>query len=172
MVGLNYLIQAEVLITRIKKRLDFESGKVSKESPTEMEVEGLFNWIIGRLHSDEEKNVPALENYWINLELDEEGEKAVLEHGKEKYYPKYVEKEKFYIVMEKVALIFNYMENFRAKYEPPKKIEGMHITNASLDIYISIWSFFVNKVLFASIQERRAERFVLCAFYVIKVLNS
>ena len=82
MVGLNYLIQAELLINRVKKRLDFESGKVSKESSTEMEVEGLFNWIIGRLHSDEENNIPALENYWINLELNEEGEKPVLEHGK------------------------------------------------------------------------------------------
>ena len=138
MVGLNYLIRAELLINRIKKRLDFESGKVSKESSTEMEVEGLFNWIIGRLHSDEENNIPALENYWINLELNEEGEKPVLEHGKEKYQPKYVEKEKFYIVMEKVALIFNYIENFKARYEPPKEAHGVHIENASLDIYISI----------------------------------
>lgn len=138
MVRLTYLIQAEILINRIKERLSYEKGEIIPKNPTEMEEEGLFNWIIGQLHTDEEQTVPALTNYWISLEFDEDGKKEALKHGKEKYEPKYVSKEKFYIVMEKVALAFNYMENFRAKYEPPKRVENMLISNARLDIYISI----------------------------------
>lgn len=138
MVRLTYLIQAEILINRIKERLSYEKEEVTKQNPTELEEEGLFNWIIGQLHSDEEQTVPALTNYWISLEFNEDGERGALKRGKEKYEPKYVSKDKFYIVMEKVALAFNYMENFRAKYEPPKRVENMLISNARLDIYISI----------------------------------
>lgn len=138
MVRLTYLIQAEILINRIKERLSYEKEEVSKQNPTELEEEGLFNWIIGQLHSDEEQTVPALTNYWISLEFNEDGERGALKRGKEKYEPKYVSKDKFYIVMEKIALAFNYMENFRAKYEPPKRVENMLISNARLDIYISI----------------------------------
>ena len=72
-----------------------------------------------------------------NKKIETRTQQRVFSLKNKEYYPKYVEKEKFYIVMEKVALIFNYMENFKAKYEPPKKIEKMRITNASLDIYIS-----------------------------------
>lgn len=138
MVRLTYLIQTEILINRIKERLSYEKGETSCKTPSEMEEEGLFNWIIGQLHSDEEQTVPVLTNYWISLEFDEEGNKGALKRGKEKYEPKYVDKDKFYIVMERAALAFNYMENFRAKYEPPKRVEDMLISNARLDIYISI----------------------------------
>lgn len=138
MVRLTYLIQAELLIKRIKERLRFESRKSSEITPTEMEEESVFTWIIGQFYSDEESTVPALKNYWVSMELEEQEKKVVLKRGKSKYEPKYVEKEKFYIVMEKVALDFNYMDNFRAKYEPPKKVEEMHIANARLDVYISL----------------------------------
>lgn len=138
MIRLTYLVQAEILTKRIKERLSYEKGETSSQTPSEMEEEGLFNWIIGQLYSDEEKTVPALTNYWISLEFDEEGNKGALKRGKEKYEPKYVSKEKFYIVMEKVALAFNYMENFITRYEPPKRVEDMLISNARLDIYISI----------------------------------
>lgn len=142
MVRTRFLIQAELLISRIKDRLNYDSG-AGIEDPTELEIEGLYNWVISRLHSSQENTVPTLKNYWVRCVMEEKNGKWVLSHGKEAYEPKYVEKEQFYIIMEKVATIFNYMDKFSAMYTPPEKVgEGetteMIVQDATIDVYVEI----------------------------------
>lgn len=137
MIRTSFLIQAELLTSRIKDRLNYENGTV-KDDPEELEIEGLYNWVIARLHSSQENTVPALKNYWVRCQMRETNGKYALSHGKEAYEPKYVEKEKFYIVIEKVATIFNYMDKFRAMYTPPEKVSEMIVQDAILDVYIQI----------------------------------
>lgn len=103
----DYLVAAINLHERAKRRLK------CSENPMQQEIEDLFYWILRQLEwtLNMKKDFSPKE---IVLSLEKrysKGKEVTLCHeAVEEYSSRYVQKEEFYTVMEKVAEIFNGME--------------------------------------------------------------
>lgn len=114
-------IAAEIFVNRITE-------KFFLIDPIELEVNGLFYWLLGRLDREIERYYHAKDEYHISIT---QGENSIgkfrLEDGNccesnDVYYPRYVENDDdFEAVMKKVVVLFNSMPNFRAVYKSKDK---------------------------------------------------
>ncbi|MBQ2938286.1 MAG: hypothetical protein IJE05_05370 [Clostridia bacterium] len=115
------VIAAEILVKRI-------SEKFFLNDPIDLEVNGLFYWLLGRLDREIERYYCAEDEYHISII---EGENSIgklrLEdsaycESKDRYYPRYVENDDdFEVVMKKVVDLFNGMPNYKAVYKSKDK---------------------------------------------------